>query len=126
MIKAQVLRKNRTLKEITLNEKQDDFEYEGHSYFIYPDRVFLRRRFTGLKPYLFYLEGIPEPIDLTRLHKIDKSNFKLYLDSGTVHELTSQKILKVLVQQSLEAKDMLIIILIGINIAISIVGMFGL
>lgn len=73
---ALILRTNRTLTKRVVPDKEDDFSFEGGTYFIHKDKVFLWKNLRGkIRPTLLYMEGIAEPLYLDNL-KI-KQYFKL-------------------------------------------------
>ena len=129
-LRALILRKTRSIGHKDISEKDDEFDFETGTYFIRPEAVFMRRGFISYKPHLLYIEGCPLPIDLTRLkmnlgdmkkiYKIDGEEIpepELFIDSFTIHDLTSKKLLRVLIGE-MGTTELIIIILIVIGLII--------
>jgi hypothetical protein len=116
MINVVFIRKNRTMAVFKVREKLDDFTYEDGLYYVKPEKLILKKGRIGHKPYMFYVEGISEPISIENIFKRQDDNAVL-IDAQSIHDLTSTKILDVLSKNTLDKKDA---ILIGMSFLILI------
>lgn len=143
MVVCYILRKTGTLKTKRVKDKKDDFVFENGTYYLKKDRIYLRPKLIrGYVPFLFYIEGISEPISFTNIEKrkiqkldaegqpeYDKDNEPVMIEDTTVlisakniHDMTSKKMLSVLSTDQMSKLDKILIILLILILLTSIAG----
>ena len=141
-----MLRTNRTFKSKKVALSKDTFNFEGGTYYINSDRIYLMKRWFRYKPVLVFKEGISQPIGFTDIIKkqVKKDVIKkvknkdgsiteitenklvdddtVLIDARSIHRLTSDAILGFITKSKTQALITIAIIVGIINIFINIGG----
>lgn len=134
MLKAFIFCEDRTIhlkRGININKK--DFTYHGGIYFIKREKIVLRRGIFFYTPYSIYIEGYSEPLDLNNIEikqiKDKDGNVidipqNIFINAVAIHEMTSRKLLSVLVNDAISTFELLLIILMFGCLIASIIAIF--
>lgn len=119
-----ILRTNRTMAYKKIKGDVDSFTFEEGKYFVVSDKVMLDKRFFGYRPILLFKEGIPEPLGLTNIKKLQEEDTEetILIDAWSIHNLTSRELLSVLTKTSFSRIEMAILVFLILNVLISLIG----
>ena len=125
MIRAYIVTNSKKMKTKRVSDRKDNFVFNGGTYYIKPDRVFIDKTRFGNKQGLLYVEGYSLPLMMNDFAIDEKlGSDTVFMDAKTVHEFTTAKSFKVLNSGEMELRDILLYVLVFVNILVT-AGIYG-
>ena len=118
-----LMRENKSVKRIKLSPSKTAFKYKKGKYYLQERGCFLKNK----KIYLFYFEGIPNPISFDNIKPNlpkDGEDAELKIDSTVIKDMTEKDFLNALTQTSIEKLDMIYLMLGVFSLCISVVTLY--
>lgn len=118
-----LMRENKSVKRIKLSAEKTEFKYKKGKYYLQERGCFLKNK----KIYLFYFEGIPNPISFDNISDEEVKEgeeAELKIDSTVIKDMTEKDFLNALTQTSVDKIDMLLLMLIVLSLGVSMATLY--